>query len=533
MGGDGKGGGKGGGKGKGKGKGGGGGGGGKPKTKSSAWQCRKCSNFWNGKEAVYCGSCGGKQVDCIKVNKPDPKLQAFLDENKQLRKEMDDLKKMFDRKQPQARAPQVQPKKGTGGGGHGGSGGDPSGSPPQQAAVPTSHPKAVPPSEVMVSFLEQQVSLADLMSMLEVAKPCFPESHPRIVELRSAIEQAHKLRSDNTDPHLLVLHTERNITNKQKVIDKARGKVAELRAKRIEIDDAIAEEERRIRDETVLLDKFKERLEEARSRQKLSGTQSGPLPSSLDKVPGQPALREWIRNSFPDAHTVYDASGWETPIVLEQAELFVQWRAAVGVVNGFAAYAATRTMDQIDQNESTEARRALEVIARQTKVRALVTGKARRACEQYTDGGSPTVVPFSTDCPVLREWCQSYDPLFAAVANTSERPSSSPYWKSEKPGGPIRPIVLRGDFQDEQWAQARAIIKALYGDVDSTDLPSASNTSVETEAVVQQYCTAVVENETEAAKIPKFSEFMAQFKGGVKRAGGSVESLEADAKDGK
>ena len=41
----------------------------------------------------------------------------------------------------------------------------------------------------------------------------------------------------------------------------------------------------------------------------------------------------------------------------------------------------------------------------------------------------------------------------------------------------------------------------------------------------------VVENEKDVANIPRFSEYMAQVKGGVKRAGESVESLEAAAKE--
>ena len=272
--------------------------------------------------------------------------------------------------------------------------------------------------------------------MLEVPKPCFSETHPHILELRNAIEQAHKLRSDNTDPNVLVSQTERNIANKQRIIEKAQGKVAELRAQRCDIDRAIAEEEARIHYETGLLDTFIKRLEEANARKKATGTQSGILPQFLDKVPGQPTLREWIRLSFPEAHSVYAATGWETPVIREQADLFAQWRAALGTVNGFASYAATRTVVQIEQSEATEARKGLEVIARMHKTRELVMGQAKRACEMYTDGGGSTVVPFSVECPILQEWCQTHTPQFAAITPANARSLSSPYWKPEKPDGP-------------------------------------------------------------------------------------------------
>ena len=67
--------------------------------------------------------------------------------------------------------------------------------------------------------------------------------------------------------------------------------------------------------------------------------------------------------------------------------------------------------------------------------------------------------------------------------------------------------------------------------MDASDLPTPTTTSTEIQAA-QQYCTAVVENEKEAANIPRYSEYMAKLRGGgVKRNGDSVEDLEAAAKD--
>ena len=65
--------------------------------------------------------------------------------------------------------------------------------------------------------------------------------------------------------------------------------------------------------------------------------------------------------------------------------------------------------------------------------------------------------------------------------------------------------------------------------VSSEDLPVTMGTTDETHAA-QQYCTAVVENEGEIDKMPKYSEYMAHVKGGVKRAGEDVGQLEEDAK---
>ena len=89
--------------------------------------------------------------------------------------------------------------------------------------------------------------------------------------------------------------------------------------------------------------------------------------------------------------------------------------------------------------------------------------------------------------------------------------------------------MIKGDFLDEHWVKARTIIKATHENVAPADLPSPMCDTSDIQAA-QQYCTAVVDNEAEAANIPKLSEYMAQVKCGVKRVGDSVESLEADAK---
>ena len=528
------GGGKGGKNGKGKGKGkaaaeGGGFGNGKSNPKPLAWQCRKCPNFWNGKDAEFCGKCGGKKVDCIKKDKPDANMQAVIEDNKRMRKEMEDLKKSFDKKQPPPRAPQALARKGAGES-CGGGGSTQSVVPPQQSASATDpRQKAIPPSEVLVPFLEHQVSLSDLVSMLDAAKPCLPETHPRIMELRKAIEQAHKLRSENTDPYVLSSQTERNIANKQRVVEKAQGELAALRAKRCEIDTAIANKEDKIRYETGLLEILFERLDQAKERQVLAETPVGTVPSLLDKTPGQPLLREWIRALYPDAHIVYDAGRWEAPIVREQADLFTQWVGAVGVLNGFASYAAARTVEEIDPGEFAEARQCLEFIVRHSKVRTLAQGQARRAIDHYAEGGQAIVTTFSTECPVLQEWCQSCSATFAPVPSTKNRPSSSPYWRSAKPDDPLRYIEIKGDFLAEYWTKARDIIKATHENVTPADLPSPIRDTSNLQAA-QQYCTAVVENEAEAANIPMYSEYLAHVNSGVKRAGDSVQELEAEAK---
>ena len=100
--------------------------------------------------------------------------------------------------------------------------------------------------------------------------------------------------------------------------------------------------------------------------------------------------------------------------------------SGLGDYQWFASYAATRTIDQIDHIESTEARKCLDTIVRQAAVRALATGHARRACEHYADGEHPMVTPFSAECPILQEWCQPYRHSFAAIPATRARHSASP-----------------------------------------------------------------------------------------------------------
>ena len=87
-------------------------------------------------------------------------------------------------------------------------------------------PKAVPSTKVLVPYRGQMVLLAELVSLLEAFKPTFSENHELVAELRDAIEQGHKLRSDNTDLDLLVVQTERNIAAKERIIDKAHTKMA-------------------------------------------------------------------------------------------------------------------------------------------------------------------------------------------------------------------------------------------------------------------------------------------------------------------
>ena len=514
------------GKGKGKGKGGGGGGGdnGKTKPKISAWQCRNCKAIWNGKDSSFCGGCGEKKATCILVKVPDGKLQAFMDENKKMRKEIEDLKKSFDKNHKAA--PAVVKKNGGGGGGGNGGNGNTNGggnvNPTHTAqTVPT---KPLAPSEVMVTFWGQNVSLLELNGMLEASKSCFPESHPHVMELRKAIEQAHKLRSENTDPKVLVVQTEKNITNQERIIEKAQSSVEELRAQRAELDKALVEEEARIKHASSLLEIFRKRLTEAQLRQERETVPSGTMPKDLDAAPRQPVLREWLKLLHPDAHAVCVTNSWNVPISREQAEQFTCWSDALEVVNSFATYARTRTLQQIETGEAEEARKCLAIIAA-SNVASLATGHAKRAVEEYPNGTHLTKVPFSTDCEVMLEWCQTEQPAFAAIHPSKQRATSAPYWKPEKTGDEAKPIVLKSDFKGDYWAQARGIIRARYGDVENQDLPSHTNDEAMRRAA-QLYCTAVVENEAELERIPRFSEYVETITKGIKRQGEPVEVLE-------
>ena len=96
-----------------------------------------------------------------------------------------------------------------------------------------------------ISGMERTI-LADLHDMLESNKAYFPEGHRRIVEIRSAIDVGHQKRADVTEPSVLAQQTERNISNKEKAIDKCFSRIAELKQQRNDIDTQIAAEEEKI-----------------------------------------------------------------------------------------------------------------------------------------------------------------------------------------------------------------------------------------------------------------------------------------------
>ena len=524
-------GGKGGGKGKGAGKGGGGGGGkGKTVLKDTAWQCRNCKAIWNGKDAAFCGGCGKKKTECIRLPKPDANIQAVINENKKMRQELEDLKKSFDKNNKAAPAV-VKQNVGGGGGGNGGNGGGgvkgggSHGNPTSYAQQLS--PKPLAASNVMVQYCGQSISLQELNSILEATKPCFPESHPRVIELRQAIDEAHRLRSENTDAKVLVVQTEKNIANQERIIEKAQSRVEELRAQRAELEKALVEEEARIKHATSLLDTFRSRLEEAQLRQKKEAESAGTMPKVLDTTPGQPVLREWLKTLHPAAHATMVQNSWNVPISCEHAEQFTCWSDAMEVVNSFATYARTRTLQQVEAGEAQEARKCLAIIAA-SKVASLATGQARRAVEVYPNGTHPTKVPFSIECEVLLEWCQAEQSAFAAIHPAKQRATVAPYWKPEKPGEEGKPIVLKSDFKGDYWAQARGIIRAQYGEVEPQDLPTHTNDEAMRRAA-QLYCTAVVENEDEVEKIPRFSEYVETITKGIKRQGEPAETLEMES----
>ena len=102
------------------------------------------------------------------------------------------------------------------------------------------------------------------------------------------------------------------------------------------------------------------------------------------------------------------------------------------------------------------------------------------------------------------------------------------YWKPEKKGDEVRPIALKGEFRGDYWAQARSIIRDELGEVEACDLPTHTTETAELRAA-QIDCTTVVENASQLAQIPRFSEYTETVTKGIKRSGGSAEDLEADS----
>ena len=272
----------GGGKGKGKGKrrGGGGtdggGGGGKGfknfDKKPPVWQCKHCDDkIWSG--GAFCTGCGGSKAACKRPPRSDPNLDKFLEESRKIRKEMEDL-----RKDLQKKVTDKAPNHRAGGGGGKGNGKSylaaasvhpPSvavvepPTPSQQQPPPPLQPKAISNHDIWVQLDGASVTLATLHEMLDYNKLHFAEGHVRVTEIRDAIARGHQLRSDNIELAALVQQTERNILNKQRAIDKAKGKIDELKAKRDELDASILAKEAKLNMEIDLLDTFKVRLRDA------------------------------------------------------------------------------------------------------------------------------------------------------------------------------------------------------------------------------------------------------------------------------
>ena len=195
--------------------------------------------------------------------------------------------------------------------------------------------------------------------MLELEKPLYDEGHSRILALRAAIERGHQLRSDNTEPGLLVTQTERNIANKEKVIDKSTKCIAELKLQRDDIDKQLAAEEAKVCADSQMLETFKQRLQVAKERQRVAGKSAGIRPSTLDPQVGQPTLRTWLQHSFTQVYEWMEELEWDAPIPKKYAESYSTWKTAVDTIEGFARYAGTKVMADVHHDEAEEARRAL------------------------------------------------------------------------------------------------------------------------------------------------------------------------------
>ena len=113
-------------------------------------------------------------------------------------------------------------------------------------------------------------------------------------------------------------------------------------------------------------------------------------------------LRAWLAIQYQEVFEVSSEAIRELHIRSQFADKFTKWKVALGVVNVFATYASSRTMDQIDSDEATHARKSLEVIAK-PGMRELVKGRAAQACAMYDMAPHPLIQPFISECPILIE----------------------------------------------------------------------------------------------------------------------------------
>ena len=524
----------------GKGNGGGGGGtdGGKggngnqpsKSSKKSMWQCKKCrGDVWS--SGGFCTGCGGSKSECKRTVQVNPNITKLMEENRKIREEFDKFKKDMQKQASPSSGRQVL----DGGGGQKGNGAKGAwskGPPPLAAQRPVAGAAAAddpphnphnPPQgdvsrrapntkEVWVEFDGANVTLATLHDMLEYNKKLFPESHPRIKEIRDAIARGHRLRSENMEPEALVTQTERNIANKERAIDKIKDTIARLKAQRDEVDRAILTEEAKLNSEVDLLQTFQQRLQEAKDRKKAKDDANGSVfASCLDKAVGMPTLRKWLAANYPQFHEYMEEHRWQVPMSKCHADSFVLWREDQATVNSFARYSSSRSISQIDETEVQIARKALERLIRGPV--QFMEGCAEKAVSMYREGRATQ--PFEAECPLLLEWAKPETVGFAAVRPKSSavKRMSGPYLLPKKEGEQRQPLQVQEnvDFADMR-QQARVILKDVKPvcfralvDFESKERDERPSEQIK---ATDHFCAAVVQHTALLGDMPSYDEYI-------------------------
>ena len=286
------------------------------------------------------------------------------------------------------------------------------------------------------------------------------------------------------------------------------GSVSTLKTQRQEMDSQIAGEEAKLKYEQTQLQMFKERLDEAKDRQQATSVPAGVLPNQLDREPGLPTLRKWMQSNYSDLHTHCEQMLWKQQISRHHADLYANWAARQAAINGFAMYAANRSLAEIDHREASVARQAVQQMLELPHQH--VEGPAARAVAEYSAGiECGGRLAFDTQCPVLLSWVKSdVTPFARAVTRPGRKRMSGPYLLPEDDSSENEPVVVAPYDKSTIWIDARTVL--LQHDAEMADsLPILDNKrSFEYVQAAELYAATVVQQKNKIMRLPRLSDYM-------------------------
>ena len=334
---------------------------------------------------------------------------------------------------------------------------------------------------------------------------------------------------------MLAKQTERNISNKEKAIDKCFSRIAELKQQRNEIDTQIAAEEEKLCNEQKLLQTFKQRLGEAKERQVAEGAQSGIPPSQLDSEPGMPTLRPWMQHNYGDLFTQCVHTQWRQPIARPYVDLFANWKTNQDAVNGFAKHAANRLLAEVDSKEALVARQALQCLLELPH--KFMRGPAAAAVSKYQNGiECGSAAAFDVNCPVLQSWVRSDVRAFAPVpVRSTRRRMSGPYLLAMDESHEDEPIQVEQYDPQSVFIEARQLLQQHDAEMAECFplLQLEKKRSYEYVQSAEKYAAAVVQHKDKLRRLPKFSAYIDEVLPDGGGEGNGSKDLEAAVDSGR